>query len=116
MIPVRPPARDPAAWRAEPCRPDTDPDVSRQRARQRLGCQGGRAAGRGPTPDNFPRPRRAARMAGMRFPRRYRWVLAVAGAFGLLAALLAALAYTRPERQYPREMYDRIRLGMTPAE
>ena len=52
----------------------------------------------------------------MRFPRRYRWALAVVGAFGLLAALLAALAYTRLEGRYTRAQYDRIRLGMTPEE
>src|SRR5690348_12715409 len=52
-------------------------------------------------------------MAGMRFPRRYRWVLAVAGAFGLLAALV--LAYLSGGR-YTRALYDRIQLDMTPAE
>jgi hypothetical protein len=52
----------------------------------------------------------------MGFPRRYRWVLAVAGAFGLLAALLLVLAYTGSEGRYTRAQYDRIRLGMTRAE
>src|SRR5690348_5411958 len=50
-------------------------------------------------------------MAGMRFPRRYRWVLAVAGAFGLLAALVWALA--RDGRCEAERQVEKVREGMT---
>ena len=52
----------------------------------------------------------------MGFPRRYRWALAVALAFGLLAALLVVLAHLRAEGRYTRAQYDRIRLDMTREE
>jgi len=51
----------------------------------------------------------------MGFPRRHRWVLAVVGAFGLLA-VLGVMLYSRSQTRFTRDKYDRIQLGMTEAE